>query len=248
MPGWVWLLIGCAAGSIWIAAVAINRWRLRVHDFSGDPDQGIVIFVEPVRWLFIIWGFAGFCRGLRRSGCRSRLYLFRWCSPAGALLVIPDLVRCERLQRKAKRLARYIDELARQYPGQAIHLVGYSSGCYVTLEACRQATSPGAIAKVILLAGAISPRYRWDGLRDRLSAVYNFHSPLDLISALGPALFGSNDRRWCLGCGVTGFKFPPPIVTQRSWQPSDTKLGYYGDHFTITSPRFINKHVARILK
>jgi hypothetical protein len=61
-------------------------------------------------------------------------------------------------------------------------------------------------------------------------------------------LFGSNDRRWGPGCGTVGFREPPPFVTQRAWRPADVRLGYLGDHFTVTSPRFVAGHLAPILE
>ena len=85
MADWDWLWWVALAALIWAVGVIVNRSRVRHHDGTGDPSAGIVVFVEPIRWLFVIWGFARFCRGLRRAGQRHRVYLFRWCSIAGAL-------------------------------------------------------------------------------------------------------------------------------------------------------------------
>ena len=126
-------------------------------------------------------------------------------------------------------------------------LVGYSSGCFVTLEACRRVRRPETLGKVLLLSGAVSPGYAWGELADRLDDVTSFHSWLDGISGLGPLLFGGNDRRWRPGCGTVGFADPPPMVRQRRWRPADVWLGYFGDHFTIAAPRFVAAQMAPIL-
>lgn len=243
-----WLLLSIAVAALWAMAVSLNRRHVRALDGTGDAREGIVVFVEPVRWLSIVWGFVWFCRGLRRAECGHQVRLFRWCSVAGALLVIPDLVRHNRLRRKAKHLAERVDSLVAENPGCVVHLVGYSSGCFVTLEACRLVRSVEKLGQVVLLAGAVSPGYQWDGLDARLRRIHSFHSRLDWISGLGPLLFGSNDRRWGPGCGSVGFRNPPAVLQQRAWRPSDMLLGYFGDHFTIASPPFVIRHVAPIIK
>lgn len=232
---------------LWSVALLVNRRRVASCDGSGDPRDGIVVFVEPVRWLFIIWGFAPFCRGLRRAGERRQVRLFRWSSSLGALLVIPDLMRRGRLERRARRLARFIDQLALLHPGVEIGIVGYSSGGYIALEACKHVSRGTPVGCVVLLAASASPSYAWEGLGTRTAFVHNFHSVLDVINMVGPSLFGSNDRKWGPGCGAVGFRSAPSTVRQRAWTPADVRLGYLGDHFTITSPAFVATHVAPIL-
>src|SRR6187455_2819647 len=98
------LIILCVIGGLWCLAVLINRLNVRKHNRSGDLDADLIIFVEPIRWLFIIWGFAWFCRGLRLANGNQHVRLFRWCSPWGSLLVVPDLVWHRRSLRKANKL------------------------------------------------------------------------------------------------------------------------------------------------
>ena len=234
--------------ALWMLALRVNRHRIEACDGSGDADHGIVVFVEPVRWLFIVWGFGSFCRGLRRGGCDHYVRLFRWSGRAGALLVLPDFLRRKRLLKKADRLARFIDELAAEYPGQTVHLTGYSTGCYLVLEALKHVRNPVCMGEVILLAGAVSPRYCMDGLSSRGRRVHNFHSYLDfVIGGVAPAVFGSNDGRRAPGCGMVGFHQPPPFVTQYRWSASAIPLGYFGDHFSITSSAFVAKRIAPIV-
>jgi hypothetical protein len=208
----------------------------------------VVIFVEPLRWLFIVWGFASFVRGLRSGGAGQRVRLFRWCGRAGALMVLPDFMRRKRLLRKADRLARFIGEQARLHPGRPLHLVGYSTGCYLVTEALKRLEAPVAIGEVVLLHGAMSPGYRLEGLAGRVRRMHTFHSHLDMvISGVGPLLFGANDGRWGLGCGMIGFRQTPAFVVQQAWSRSAIALGYFGDHFSVTSANFVARRIAPIL-
>lgn len=231
----------------YMAALWLNHRRLARFAGSGDPAQGIVVFVEPVRWLFVVWGFASFCRGFRAAGGRHAIHLFRWSSTAGSLLVIPDLVRRHRLDRKAKKLARFVATLASTHPGATINLVGYSTGAYVASEACKQLPANIPVRQLILLAPSASPDYRWDDLENRDLQVHNFFSPCDTINIIGPLLFGGNDRKWAPAAGAVGFRHAPGTLTQRRWRISDTRLGYFGGHFTVASSAFIAQRVASLI-
>jgi hypothetical protein len=245
MAGWLWII---GAVVLWWLLLKRDRRRIRKYDGTGDLNAGIVLFVEPVRWLFVIWGFADFCKGLRLAGWQGKVELILWSSHIGALLVFPDLMRPGRQQRFAEKLAAHIDKLAQKHPGSPIHLVGYSGGSYVVLEAIRRISYPEALDQVILLGAAISPRYPLDSLSDRIRSLSSFHSAIDLITGIGPAIFGCCDRRWCPAAGTLGFKNPPAFVTEHRWRLRDLSLGYLGDHFTITAPRFVADRIAPILQ
>jgi hypothetical protein len=246
MPGYALVVVAFAA--LWWAAIARNRKQVARLDCSGDPAKGIVIFVEPVRWLFIVWGVTSFAKGLRRAGYGSHLRLFRWSGLAGALLVIPDLVRRERLLVKAHRLARFIDDLAALHPGRAIHLCGYSTGCYLVLEAIKRVRSPDRLASAVLLASTVSPDYRLDTISERVASLHSFHSRADfIVNGLGPLLFGCNDRRHSPAAGMIGFAADRAHAAQHAWTPRDAALGYFGDHFSVVSSRFVASRVAPLI-
>lgn len=230
----------------WAVVFAINRLAVARHEGFGDPGRGMVIFVEPVRWLFWIWGFAQFCTGLRRGGFQGQTLLFRWSTIAGALLAAPDVMTQRRHLRKAAELAAWIERLHREHPGVPIHLASYSSGCYIALESLRGRTvSP--IRSVTLLAGTISPQYDFHALGERLPRILNVHSPLDLINLLAPLVIGTNDRRWTPGSGAVGFASSHPDLVQHRWKPGDMGRLYMGDHFSVVSPMFVARRVAPLL-
>jgi hypothetical protein len=245
--GWLWLL--AAIPALYAGLLILNRKAVAQHEGTGDPNQGIIVFVEPVRWLFIIWGFASFARGLRQAGGQQQLQLFRWSNRAGALLVLPDLMRRRRLRAKASRLARYLNELAVRNPGCAIHLCGYSSGCYLIAEAAPHLSVSVNLGTVVLLAATISPDYPLSHLHERARKIHHFYSPLDfVINGAGPWLFGCNDRRRAPACGMVGFNTDLANVVQHCWSPADMRRGYFGDHFTVTAGSFIGKRVAPLFQ
>lgn len=220
---------------------------MRRRENTGDASQGVIIFIEPVRWLFIIWGFLTIERGLRKAGVKHWVELFRWCTVPGSLLVIPDLVARRRLLMDAERLAARIRELRRQSPRTPVHLIAYSSGCYVALEACKRLDYEMRGGSVVLLAAAVSSIYNLEQLDRKVAAIHVFCSPLDVINIAGTLIFGTNDRMHRLPIGVVGLHDAPKFVHQRRWQPADVRLGYFGDHFTVTSPWFVQKRVAPLL-
>ncbi len=242
------LILLSAVVAAWFLAFLWNRRSVAAVDGSGNTDLGVVVFVEPVRWLFMVWGFASFVSGLRRGGCGHYVRLFRWSSAVGALLVVPDLVRRDRLLRKAARLGRFIDRLAARKPGHTIHICAYSSGCYVAMEALKQATTRHPLGTVILLSPTASPAYRVQHVLERACSLRSFHSRADfIISGLAPLIFGCNDGPRSLSAGMVGFRPATPQIGQHGWSWSDVMLGYLGDHFSVTSARFVAARIAPLL-
>jgi hypothetical protein len=236
------------AAVLWLGLVILNRRGVRRYDGSGDPKAGVVVFVEPVRWLWIIWGFTPFCRGLRRGGCNARIYLYEWGDIRGAALAFPDLIRQRRLQRKAARLVRFIQACTAEHPGCRLHLVGYSSGTFVAAEAVGMMPPPMRFGELLLLASSVSPEYALEPLSHNVERVHNFASPVDMVVVIGPSVFGSNDRKWGRAAGAVGFRKPAPFLTSYRWRPRDMRLGYFGDHFTIAAPRFVAERIAPLLR
>ncbi|MHC4442506.1 MAG: alpha/beta hydrolase family protein [Planctomycetota bacterium] len=242
-----WIILIICGLCLWGLIIAHNRKRINKVDSSGDPNKGIIIFVEPVRWLFIIWGFTSFVKGLRRGGCEYYIRLFRWSGKAGALMVLPDLMRHERLTAKSNRLLKFINSVANEHPKQTIHLCGYSTGCYLILEALKIPNISNNIGKVILLANTVSPGYQLNHIIDNNIECHNYYSRIDFfINGLGPLLFGCNDRIRSLSSGMVGFMSSCPYIKQYAWSPCDISYGYFGDHFSITSSRFVSKIIVPI--
>lgn len=239
-------IIGVAA--LWAAAVWRNGRRTARHIGRGDARAGSVLFVEPVRWLFIVWGFNAMFAALRREGLGHSVHLFRWSRSAGSLLVLPDLMRRHRLDVKARRLARRIETLFVSHPGAPLHVVAYSTGVYIAFEAIRQLAPGARLTSVIALHGTVSPHYDVAGVASRAGVVLNVYGRKDwLINGIGPWLFGTNDRVHSPACGMVGLRDVSANVQQRAWQPSDWRQGYWGDHFTVMAVPWLRAHVVPIL-
>ncbi len=229
----------------WGLAVYVNRRGVSRYDGSGDAGCGIVIFVEPVRWLFIVWGFNAVCRAVRRAGGGHAIRLFGWSRAAGSLFVLPDLMRRSRLDVKAARLARYMERLAREHPGSLIHLIGYSTGAYVAFEAVRRLAPEVPVGRVIALHGTVSPDYPLEAVAGRALGIVNVYGRLDcLINGLAPLLFGTNDRVHTLACGMVGLRCSAVNVEQRAWRLRDARLGYLGGHFTAVSGAWLRRYIV----
>ncbi|HPD30016.1 MAG TPA: alpha/beta hydrolase [Phycisphaerae bacterium] len=238
---WVFAVL---VGVAWAVALWFNRRGVCRFDGSGDPNRGIVVFVEPVRWLFIVWCFNALCRALRRAGRTDAVYLYRWSRAAGSVLVLPDLMRRHRLDAKAVRLAQFIEQLRREHPASPIHLVGYSTGVYIAFESLRQMSPATTIGQVVALHGTVSPDYDMTEVTRRAKGVLTVHGRPDwLINGLGPLLFGTNDRVHTAACGMVGLRSAPAKVEQRGWQISDARAGYLGDHFTVMSRGWLRVNI-----
>ncbi|MDM8007356.1 MAG: alpha/beta hydrolase [Phycisphaerae bacterium] len=237
-------VITVSVGVAWAVALWLNRRDVRRFAGSGDPSCGIVVFAEPVRWLFIVWGFNSLCRALRRAGRTDAVYLYRWSRAAGSVLVLPDLMRRHRLDAKAVRLSRFIEQLSREHPASTIHLVGYSTGVYIAFESLRQMSPATTIGQVVALHGTVSPDYDITEVTRRAKGVLTVHGRPDwLINGLGPLLFGTNDRVHTAACGMVGLRSTPAKVQQRAWQIGDARAGYLGDHFTVMSCAWLRANI-----
>lgn len=235
--------------AVWAIAVAINRACVTRYHGRGDGTTGIVVFVEPVRWLFVVWGFGGACRGLRRAGIPHAIHLFQWSNRAGSLFVLPDLMRQCRLNRKAKRLAKFIEQLVKDHPGVPIHLIGYSTGVYVACEAIKVLPPDVRVGRMIALHGTVSSDYELTEVLARTDSVINVYSRGDwIINGLGPLLFGTNDRVHAVACGMVGFRRPREGLVDRPWSWNDIRKGYFGDHFTVMSSVWIRDQIAPLLR
>ena len=119
-------------------------------------NQGLVILIQ----LGALLAMGIICSAIANNRGRNALGWFFIGIIGGCLglimvLVLPDLMGQRRLLTKADQLARRIDRLAATQAGTAIHLCGYSSGCYLVTEAVKRLQRPEAVGTVVLLAGSM---------------------------------------------------------------------------------------------
>jgi len=126
--------------------------------------------------------------------------------------------------------------------------------CYVLEE-----LPPGhRIDSAVLLAPAISPGYPVRKLLSKTrQGIWNFYSPLDIpLSVIGTTLVGTMDGEHTASAGAIGFSEDESAAGMRSgpqlhqvpFKPSMIKDGNLGGHFGPTFTRFVQIHVAPLLR
>ena len=218
------------------------------EDRGGNAEKGIVVFVEPVRWLGIPWGKRTAAAGLRDAGFTGEFLFWRWHADWQGWLVLPALMNRALLDYQANRLAEFIRACKRNRPDRPVYLMGYSCGAYVTIRALELLGDNLRVEGLALLAGAFDPR------RDLSPAAAHVAGPvvqssciLDwFIAGLGPCLFGTADRRHIPSAGMIGLLGHPPAadVTQIRWHPGMIACGHWGSHFSASSRRFVARYIA----
>jgi len=215
---------------------------LRVRRASrGDPARGVVIFVEPLRWLGVRWGRCETEAGLRRGGFRGEFRFWDWDPTWRAMLVLPTIAAESFQAGEAQRLADHITTLRKGSGDRPIHLLGYSCGGYISARALELLPADIRVDSCTLLAAAFSP---WRDLNPAASRVSGnlvvSSSPFDVVVGLGTLIVGTADRVFSPSIGTLGYRGPHcDKLEQVRWRPGFTRLGYWGGHMSATAERFI---------
>jgi pimeloyl-ACP methyl ester carboxylesterase len=213
---------------------------------KGDPDEGIVIFAESLRWLGVRWGRCEAEAGLRQAGFRGAFEFWDWDPTWRAVLVLPTIAAPRFLEAQARRLAEHIAELRRGRPGRPIHVMGYSAGGYVAVRAVELLPADVKVDSCSLLAAAFSP---W---RDLNVAAANVTgrlvvgwSAVDVVVGLGTAIVGTADRVFTPSIGAIGYRGPRcEKLIQIPWRPAHIRLGHWGSHMTAPARGLIANCIA----
>lgn len=235
-------LLGVALAALAIFAAPRLLVALRARRTSkGDPARGVVIFVEPLRWLGVRWGRCETEAGLRRGGFRGEFCFWGWDPTWRAMLVLPTIVAESFQAAEARRLADHITELRKGSGDLPIHLLGYSCGGYIAARALELLPADVRVDSCTLLAAAFSPWRDLNPAANRVSG--NFvvsSSPFDVVVGLGTLIVGTADRVFSPSIGTFGYRGPHcGKLKQVRWRPGFTRLGYWGGHMSATAERFI---------
>lgn len=212
-----------------------------------DFANGLVLFVESIRWLGVRWGFSSVTRGLGLAGFTGEVRYWRWHRSWRGWLVLPAIMDTALLEEEAKRLADCIVRHRREHPGSPVYLVGYSCGAYVALRAMELLPPGVKIQSAAFLAGAFSPCHDLSEALEHVEGnIVNSSSLGDcLIVGLGTILFGTADRKYWPSAGMVGLAGQqPPRVIQIRWRPNMIPLGNIGGHFTASAARYIARTIA----
>jgi hypothetical protein len=239
--GWIWLILLALGGLHLLLSVLPHLWPVRRR--PCDPRQGVVIFVEPIRWMGVAWGRAGYLRSLNRSGFPGRSVYWSWHTLGQAMLLVPAL-RSRRVHRAAAlRLARFVRRVHRRRPDRPIWLVGFSGGGWIAVRAL-ELLGPGApVRGAAICAAPISRRYDLTraarAVGDRLVVTSSWGDWI--LLAVGTTLLGTADGRHEPAIGMTGPK--PGTPGGVSWGLGDLWRGHLGGHFSACNARWLAERV-----
>ena len=204
------------------------------------------------------WNY-NLARGLADGGVKAAIEIFDWGTdiPGGLFINLTDL---ERNQQMAEVLRDRVVSYKRAHPGRPVHVIGHSGGGGIAVMAAEKLPDDVRLSSVILLAAALSPDYDLrSALRHTQNGIFNYYSAYDrFFLDAGTRVAGTIDRSHTSAAGSVGFRRPAKTeggdrilydnLHQIAW---DSKMGWYGnlgDHFGWTSPRFVRRYLAPLIK
>jgi len=237
------ILFGMIAN--FITAREVRRRPTKSPSLQAAIDEGLVIFVEGIRWLGIRWDLQPAVTGLRKAGYGGEFAYWRWHSTWRGWVVLPVIMAPVLLEREARRLADYVAAQRAANPSRPIHLMGCSCGTCVVLRALEMLPAGVHVTTTALLAGAFDPRRELGKAIEHVAGPVVVTSSLGdwIILGLGTLIFGTADRRHSVSAGMIGLRCPPSgQVVEIKWRPSMLACGHMGTHFI--SSEFIARFVA----
>ena len=230
------------------------------------PEQRIVGAAEHESpgVVFLVSGIGGISPlvpaakvALPLAGVKHELREFSWQHGKGRHL--RDLQDTPHLHEKAEDLAKEIRELHEREPNRRIYLVGHSAGTAIVIHAAEM-LPPQSVERIILLSSAMSPSYNLSAaLRATRGEIVSFYSQLDrMLLGWGTSQFGTTDRIYGPGAGLSGFKTPADLddegkrlyerLVQVPWTLERTLEFQSGGHHSTTTPWFLGRQVAPWLR
>ncbi|MHC4563790.1 MAG: serine aminopeptidase domain-containing protein [Planctomycetota bacterium] len=229
-------------------AGAIGHMLQRKGDEVGDPQKGLAIMVESVRWVKVPWGRWSTLDGLRRAGFEGSFRFWSFHPLWRAWLVLPVIAAPKFLERQSQELADFITDQRRAHPDRPIYVMGYSAGGFVAVRAVELLPDDVRVDGVGLLAAAFSP---WRDLSTATSKVPEGRfvvssSILDwMIVGFGTLLFGTCDRVFTPSIGMIGCRGASrEFVSEVRWRPGLVRCGHFGDHFSASVAGLVEEHIA----
>jgi hypothetical protein len=214
---------------------------------AGPPassNKPLVIFLDGAGWS---GSDNGVRSGLRESGFRGDLEVFRW---SGLLGPGPDHFLAERNKAKGGDLARLIVERRRQRPRSDLHLMGLSAGTAVLIFGLEQLPAGVQVDHVVLFAPSISADHDLSTAMQHVNGhLYATCSPFDGI--LGGMRLNA-DGQTGRPAGLHGLRIPSDVerydlytrVVNLPWRPAYADLGWKGDHTGATGRRFVREIIG----
>ncbi len=213
---------------------------------NGCPDNGIVIFVESLRWLGVPWGMRTVAKGLNQAGFDGEFLYWQWHSSLRGWLVLPVIMDSRMMEAEARRLGEFVTDCRRKHPNRPIRLIGYSAGGYVMIRALEMLGDDIQVNSSAIIAGAFSPKHDLSAAASRINGKLTVcWSPGDwILLGLGMLIFGSADRQHRPAIGMVGPRTQSPAIQTICWNPRMLRLGHMGGHFSAGCAGFVRRHLA----
>jgi pimeloyl-ACP methyl ester carboxylesterase len=203
------------------------------------------------------WGVR---EGLTEGGFPGDVYTFPWNTGLG--FTVDETATVEYKRGKARELAGLIRRYQDEHPGGRVTLIGLSAGTAIAVFALEALPRTHQVDDVVLLGSALSRYYDLtEALKRVKHRVVVYTSATDAVLTVYIAIIGTADREFCGACaaGLSGFDRSraandPEAATQYRkleqvpWQPEFAVAGSDGGHTDWVNPRFIQEHVAPIVR
>ncbi|MGE0607878.1 MAG: hypothetical protein AB7O62_12360 [Pirellulales bacterium] len=201
----------------------------------------------------------GIAKGLEDADVRSAVELYDWT--ASPWRIAHNIRNAAHNRDQALAVADKVVQYQDQYPGRPVHLIGYSGGGGLLIQALEALPENRRIECGVLLAPDLSANY---DLRAALAhtrrGIHNFYSPFDVpvLMVMGTAV-GTTDGRHALPGGAIGFYPPRSLdaderseyasqVAQCSYAVGMLRHGHRGGHFGWTNRSFVANRVAPLIE
>lgn len=228
------------AGVLICLLAAIAQGRCAV------PDRGPVVFYLDGAGYYSSSGSVE--RGLRDGGYTGAFRTHSWSAYLGPA---HDHLVTTRMKSVARGLARKIENVRRNDPGGAIHLMGLSAGTAVILSALELLPDDIAVDTVVLFSPSVSAEHDLTkAMRHVRRSLYATCSRQDGILR---ALAINADGKRGPPAGRTGFRLPRGReetesayrrVVNLPWRPSYLAFEWVGGHTSVTNRKFVAAVIA----
>jgi len=215
-------------------------------DSPRRRQRGLAIVVGGVEGPSIYNYWLG--TGLLRGRYRGAVIRFHWNAGIFGIRSAVNLMSRRHHERQSDLLAQAIIDHLRTHHSP-VCLLAQSGGCFIVLRALEKLPEDIRVQTAVLLAPSTSPGY------DLAPATRRCTSKLVSFGSLGDAIFlglatlllGTSDRVFSPSAGFVGWHANLPGFVECRWHPLWLRHGYWGNHISTSSPRFIADVVTQML-
>jgi hypothetical protein len=197
--------------------------------------------------------------GLDDADVPAQVEIHDWTK--GPLLFGLNLADQGANRRQAEEIVAKIVEYQDRYPGRPVYLIGHSGGATMVVRVL-EAMPPGRrIERAILLAAGLDSDYDLRAaMSHSRSGIVAFASPYDVpISMPLAGIHGALQGELSLSAATVGFAVPSGLpenerreyerlLDQRQYALEMWGSGHPGGHFGWTTPAFVARYLAPLLR